>query len=266
MRVSIKSRLHYQFDQPADVLLAVEALDLPEQVIEQDSLTMHPNIRRRDVLGEEGDQRGKWVHVEGDLEINYEAMVDVKRIVRDLDGLSKVSLHDLSAEVIRYIFPSRYCESDRLEGIAIEAFGHLSGGSQISAMADWVFNHLDYVPGASNGNTSAADTFMSRQGVCRDYAHLFISFARAMGVPARMVSAYAPGIDPPDFHAIADVWLDGAWQLVDPSRMADVSNVVRIASGRDATDISFMTIFGTAQLLEQSVDARPAESTPSPQP
>ena len=265
MRVSIQSRLHYHFDQAADVLLAVEALDLPEQVIVRDELTMHPNIERRDVLGGGGDQRGKWLRAEGELEISYSALVDVKRIVRDLHGLSKVPLHELSAEVTRYIFPSRYCESDRLEGIAIETFGHLSGGSQISAVADWVFNHLDYVPGASNSNTSAADTFMSRRGVCRDYAHLFISFARALGVPARMVSVYAPGIDPPDFHAIADVWLDGAWQLVDPSRMADVSHVVRIASGRDATDISFMTIFGTAQLLNQSVDARPAEPLPSPQ-
>ncbi|MEM5516720.1 transglutaminase family protein [Henriciella sp. AS95] len=253
MRVSIQSRLHYHFAQPADVLLAVEALDLAEQVIVQDALTMRPDVERRDVIGGGGDQRAKWIHAEGDLEIDYTATVDVTRIVRDLGDLPATPRHELSADVVRYLFPSRYCEADQLVGFAMNTFGDLSGGAQATAMADWVFDHLDYVPGSSTGVTSAADTFMSRQGVCRDYAHLFISFARAMGLPARMVSVYAPGIEPPDFHAIADVWLDGAWQLIDPSRMSDIGNVVRIASGRDATDISFMTIFGTAELKEQSV-------------
>lgn len=253
MRVTINAKLNYRFEQPTDVLLAVEALNIPEQPILQDQLSLHPDIRRRDVVGDGSDRRAKWIRAEGDLDIGYTATVDVQRIVRNLDGLPVAPLHELSADVIRYLFPSRYCEADRLEDFAVDTFGHLTGGTQVRAIADWVFEHLAYVPGASNCDTSAADTFMSRKGVCRDYAHLFISFARAMGVPARMVSVYAPGIDPPDFHAIADVWLDGAWQLVDPSRMADVGNVVRIASGRDATDISFMTVFGAAELLEQSV-------------
>ena len=105
---------------------------------------------------------------------------------------------------------------------------------------------MDYVPGSSDTETTAADAFVSRQGVCRDYAHLLASFARAAGIPARLVSAYAWRLEPPDFHAVVEVWLDGGWHLVDPTGLAPIEGMARIAVGRDATDIAFMTIFGEA--------------------
>ena len=120
-------------------------------------------------------------------------------------------------------------------------------------MADWIFENFEYAPGSSNETTTATDTFLMRRGVCRDFAHTLISFCRAMGVPARMVSAYAPAIDPPDFHAVVEVWLDHAWHLIDPTRLSREEELVRIAIGRDATDISFMTIFGAAELRDQRV-------------
>ena len=94
--------------------------------------------------------------------------------------------------------------------------------------------------------TTAADAFVSRQGVCRDYAHLMASFARAAGMPARLVSAYAWRLEPPDFHAVVEVWLDGAWHLLDATGLAPIEGLARICVGRDATDIAFMTIFGEA--------------------
>jgi transglutaminase-like putative cysteine protease len=120
-------------------------------------------------------------------------------------------------------------------------------------MTDWIGREMAYVPGSTSGETSAADAFVARQGVCRDYAHLMASFARAAGIPARLVSGYALGLKPPDFHALVEVWLDGGWHLVDATCLAPTANVARIGVGRDATDIAFMTIFGTAELIEQSV-------------
>jgi transglutaminase-like putative cysteine protease len=120
-------------------------------------------------------------------------------------------------------------------------------------MADWIHDHLDYVPGSSDGRTSAVDTFVSGQGVCRDFAHLMASFARAAGIPARLVSAYAWQLDPPDFHAVVELWLDGAWRLIDATRLAPMEGLVRIAVGRDATDIAFMTVFGGCTMNEQRV-------------
>ncbi|HST36730.1 MAG TPA: transglutaminase-like domain-containing protein, partial [Allosphingosinicella sp.] len=112
---------------------------------------------------------------------------------------------------------------------------------------------------SSNTETTAAHAFVSRQGVCRDYAHLLASFARAASIPARLVSAYAWQLTPPDFHAVVEVWLDGAWQLADPTGLAPIEGLARIAVGRDATDIAFMTIFGEAQMRSQSVQVTRSE-------
>ena len=129
----------------------------------------------------------------------------------------------------------------------------MSGGDQILAISNWMNDNFDYVPGASDATTTATDTFLSRQGVCRDYAHVMISMARALGIPARMVSVYAPDLNPPDFHAVVEVWLGNRWHLIDPSRLAPEDSLVRITYGRDATDISFMTIFGQASLISQNI-------------
>jgi transglutaminase-like putative cysteine protease len=119
-----------------------------------------------------------------------------------------------------------------------------------------VQDNLSYESSGSTGRTGALETFAERRGVCRDYAHLLVALARAGEIPARCVSAYAPGVDPPDFHAVAELWLDGGWHLLDATGMARADEIVRVAVGRDATDIAFMTIFGTATLCEQRVTVR----------
>jgi transglutaminase-like putative cysteine protease len=105
--------------------------------------------------------------------------------------------------------------------------------------------------------TTAADTFISRQGICRDYAHLLITLSRAAGVPARIASVYALGVDPPDFHAVAEIVLGGEWHLVDPTRMAREAAMAKIGVGRDAADVAFLTAFGDARLIDQSVSVEP---------
>jgi transglutaminase-like putative cysteine protease len=122
-----------------------------------------------------------------------------------------------------------------------------------AALADWVQANLAYDGSATDARTGALETFAERRGVCRDFAHLLVALARAAEIPARCVAAYAPGVDPPDFHAVAELWLDGAWRLVDATGMARADEIARVCVGRDATDIAFMTVFGTAWLSEQRV-------------
>ena len=162
-----------------------------------------------------------------------------------------------------FLLPSRYCPSDRFEGFVGRKFRGLSGGALADAIVDWVHDSLDYRFNASTGETTALDTFASRSGVCRDYAHLVVALARAGGIPARCVSAYAPGVDPPDFHAVAELWLDGAWHLADATRMATCGDIVRVCVGRDATDIAFMTVFGRAELQRQEVRVTRLDGTPA---
>jgi transglutaminase-like putative cysteine protease len=130
----------------------------------------------------------------------------------------------------------------------------------VVAIREWVARHLSYLPGCSDSNTTALDSFVERRGICRDYAHLVVTLVRASAIPARYVSAYAPGVEPPDFHAVAEVFLadptvvgGGAWHLVDATGMAEPGDTVKIGVGRDAADVSFMTVFGEAVFEDKQV-------------
>ena len=254
MRLNIEVDLDYHFAAPADLLLAVEAAQLPDQRLVEDRLTVDGSGPLRPIAGEEGIGRRTWLRAAGPFRARYHAVVDVERRPADLSRLDLAPPRELPADVVAYIWPSRYCEADRFESFVDGKFGDIEGGARIEAMADWVHREIAYRAGASDVATTAADTFVARQGVCRDHAHLLATFARAAGVPARLVSAYALKVEPPDFHAVVEVWLEGGWHLVDPTGMAPLDSVVRICVGRDATDIAFMTIFGEAELRAQSVE------------
>lgn len=253
MRLSIDARLDYSLSGPADLLFALEVAPLPDQQLIADLLTIGGVDPLRPVAADGNVGRRTWTHGEGRFNAHYTATVDVERSPAPLNGLVADHLHSLPAEVIPYIFPSRYCEADRFVTTVERMFGDAAGGDKIEAMAAWIRGHLDYGPGASDASTTAADTYIAQRGVCRDFAHLLITFARAAAIPARMVAAYAWRLDPPDFHAVVEVWLDGEWRLIDATGLAPVEGLVRIGVGRDATDVSFLTIFGEAQCIAQSV-------------
>ncbi len=253
MRIEIDVVLDYDLPEPHDVLLQVEVAQMADQRIIGDKLTVASPERLRPVEGNEAVGQRTWAAGVGQFHAHYSAIVDVDRVVVPLDTLSAADPRDLPALVVPYLLPSRYCESDKFEALVAHDFGNLPGGRKIAAMRDWITTSIAYVPGASTTDTTASDTFVQRQGVCRDYAHLLASFSRAAMIPARIVSAYAPDVTPPDFHAVVEVWLDDAWHLVDATGMARADDIVRIAVGRDATDIAFMTVFGTATFRNQSV-------------
>lgn len=253
MRLQVEALLNYRMLAPADILLAIEAAPTAEQRLIEDRLTVNVAEPLQTVPGDDGVGRRTWVHAEGDFRAEYRGLLAVERQAVPIDGLSVTPRRALPAHVIPYLWPSRFCQSDRFTSFVAREFGPLEGGALVSAMAAWIAEHIDYRSGASNQMTSAVDTFVAREGVCRDFAHVMAAFSRAAGIPARLVSAYAWKLDPPDFHAVVDVWLDGCWHLVDASGLAPTEGLIRIAVGRDATDISFMTIFGQAELLSQTV-------------
>lgn len=152
--------------------------------------------------------------------------------------------------------PSRYCEVDEFGAPAAEIVGELSGDAAVRAVVDWVASHLDYVPGSSTVLDSARTTYLSRQGVCRDYAHVTTTLLRAAGIPARCTSVYAPGLSPMDFHLVVEALVDGQWQVVDATHLAPRASMVRIASGADASETAFMTTLeGDVQLQTMRVMA-----------
>ena len=253
MRLHIDVSLDYAVPVPADIVLQIEAAALADQVIVDDLLTIWSNVPIRSVEGYEGIGRRCWAHAVDRLTLHYRATVDVARAAVALADYAWTPPRLLPGPVTPYLMPSRYCQSDRFEGFVARRFAGLRGGPLAAMLVNWVRESIDYRAGTSSGETTALDTFAGRTGVCRDYAHLLVALARAGDIPARCVSAYAPGVDPPDFHAVAELWLDGEWRLVDPTGMAHCQDLVRVCVGRDATDIAFMTIFGTATMLSQRV-------------
>jgi transglutaminase-like putative cysteine protease len=151
----------------------------------------------------------------------------------------------LIADELIYLRPSRYCESDRLVGFAQRQFHDICEPHDVlAAVSSWVGTQLQYVSGSSGPTDGAIDTLLAGRGVCRDYAHLAVALLRAMQIPARLVAVYAPGLSPMDFHAVAEAFIEGAWFVVDGTLLAPRSSLVRIATGRDASDTSFLSTYG----------------------
>lgn len=256
MEIAIDVTLDYRLPKPHDVLLQIEAAAMADQRIVRSELLVSSPEKLRAVPGEEAIGQRTWAYADGQLQVSYSAVVDVERPVTELASLGAADPRDLPALVVPYLLPSRYCQADKFESFVERRFGDMEGGAKVAAMRDWIGRNLDYVSNSLSGVTTAVDTFTTRTGVCRDYAHLLASFARAAMIPARLVSAYAPGVTPPDFHAVVEVWLEDGWHLIDATGMAKCGEIVRIGVGRDATDIAFMTIFGSADMVSQYVNVR----------
>ncbi|MCT9870312.1 transglutaminase-like domain-containing protein [Paenarthrobacter aurescens] len=159
-------------------------------------------------------------------------------------------------ELIRYVRPSRYAESDRLLPTSYAEFGSLQGAGLLNAVRNWVNGELRYVSGSSRGTDGAVETLLHRKGVCRDFAHLAIALLRSKDVPARLAAVYAPGLSPMDFHAVAEAYIDGAWHVIDPTGLAPRESMLRITAGRDSSDTAFLsTVGGSLSLKTLKVSA-----------
>jgi len=258
MQFQIQAELTYDFAEPCEVLLLLEAAHGPDQAVRRERLELTPaaELARLDDAAT-GERRAVFT-AHGRVQLRYEAEVDVLSRDAALAGAPTVAVRDLPAEALRYLRPSRYCSSDRFERFVEREFGRLSGGDKVAEMMAWIADHLDYRTGVSDSGSTALDTFVDRCGVCRDFTHLAIALCRAADIPARAVSAYAWKLEPPDLHAVLEVYLGGRWRLVDPTGRAPIQGLVRVATGLDAADIAFMTIFGRAELVSQAFAIRQA--------
>lgn len=166
-------------------------------------------------------------------------------------------------DLVEYRRPSRYAESDRLLAFARDQFRGLTGADLLDAVVTWVSKHVTYLSGSSLPTDGATDTLLKRRGVCRDFAHLVVALLRACDVPARLASVYAPGLKPMDFHAVAEAYVEGAWYVVDATRLAPRASLLRIATGRDATDTAFLSYYGgSLRLRSMTVTAVTDTRTP----
>jgi transglutaminase-like putative cysteine protease len=253
MRIDVAATLTVWSPAPAAALLQVAVAD---PGAEQLTVLSGGSTVEVEEFAVEGARVHRLALNAGDTTITYSASAQTGGTPRKVTP----------AEWAIAVRPSRYCPSDQLEGFAAAEFDrNLPRAELVAAVADWVYRRLVYTSGASRPVDTAVDTLLAGQGVCRDYAHLTITLLRALEIPARLVAVYAPGLSPMDFHAVVEADVDGTWCVVDSTRLAPTSSLVRICSGRDAADTAFLSLFGgVAQFRTMEVTATTAGTLPLP--
>lgn len=247
--------LSFLVEETATVNLQVAVASVPGRTVD-DRLFVTVDGRPLDALQVLAGPHGGWLHhleaPPGQLDITYQATVSGPAAPEG--GAAPAGGGDECDDYERIVAlrPSRYCPSDALLGFAVgELGGRDPDADLLRNVVAWTGNRVVYVPGSSGPLDSAVDTLLSGQGVCRDFAHLTVGLARALGIPARLVAAYAPGLSPMDFHAVVEAHVDGAWHVVDPTHLAPRASLLRIATGRDAADTAFADVVRGVATLER---------------
>ncbi|MDP3759308.1 MAG: transglutaminase family protein [Ramlibacter sp.] len=252
IRLRYKADLRYDVRADGcDFIFNVQATRTPQQRVVSEALHVSPELAMHTYI--EPVTQARFLRLRADtgpLRVTCETVVDLAHHRAAPASLEEVWISEVPAQVLPYLYPSRYCESDRLHRFAFAEFGSLwQGYGRVQAIRDWVLRHVDFLSNSSDANTSACDTLVTKQGVCRDFAHLMIALCRAVNIPARFATGIDYGADPklgpPDFHAYVEAYVGHRWYLFDPSGTAIPMGFIRLATGRDAADAAFASIFGS---------------------
>ncbi len=246
MRLSLGCEISYDVLDTATLIFNIEAMRGGRQTVLSEQLELSPGVTADEKTAEEsGNRYLRLTAPPGYLNVRYTAEIELDPLHRAPAFIAEVPVATLPIDTLPFLNASRYCPSDQLSRFAIRQFGNIAPGfGRVVEICNWINAEVDYQFGTSDTATTAAGTFSTRAGVCRDFAHLGITFCRALGIPARFVSCYAWQLEPQDFHAVFEAYLGDRWYLFDPTRMATLDGMVRIACGRDAADTAFATIFG----------------------
>ena len=251
IRFDLSIALDYQVLVPSDFVFVIQPTNTPYQRVTWEKLEIEPATPVTEEAHGSPVNRHLRIHAEpGPFKLHYEAIVDLVHHFALPSDVREVPPADLPASVLHYIYPSRYCQSDKLMDIARNEFGWMAPGyERVEAIRRWVQARTRFQPGSSHPGTSALETYDCSAGVCRDFAHLMISMCRALNIPARLATGIDYGADPalgpPDFHCYVETYLGDRWYMFDPSGISPRMGLLRIATGRDASDVAFATIFGT---------------------
>ena len=252
---TIDLQLDYEVTVPAHFLFHIEAAFHDAHRTVEERLSITPSMKVRTFCDDRmGNRFVRLDAPKGVLSVNYHAKVEIN-LRPPLLHLHESPVTAVPDDILRYLMPSRYCESDVMSRAAQQLFGHLPQGlSRVRAIESWLHESIYYMPGLSTSTTTSQEVFVQRAGVCRDFAHLGITLCRALNIPARLVVGYVYFEEPPqDFHAVFEAWLDNQWVQFDGTKMAPMDRLVRVGTGRDAKDVAFATIFGGVQMLRKEL-------------
>ncbi len=253
IRFDLSISLDYTVLTPSDFVFIIQPTNTAYQRVTWEQLSVKPEIPvEEQVEGSPGNRHLRLRAEPGMLHLGYDAIVDLVHHFELPVDIAEVPIADLPADVLKYVYPSRYCQSDRLVQVAMSEFANMPPGyERVEAIRAWVQSRVRFQVGASHPGTSALETYESCVGVCRDFAHLMITVCRALNIPARLATGVDygsdPALGPTDFHCYVEAYLGDRWYLFDPSGISPRMGLLRIGTGRDASEVSFATIFGTVQ-------------------
>jgi transglutaminase-like putative cysteine protease len=266
-RIHLGCQLDYTALAATPAVFLVQPPARPGQNVECEVMRFSGGATRGEHIDGFGNRCQRVVLQPGRSTLRYDAVIAVSELPDAARADARaVPPDELPPQLLRYTLASRYCETDKLLGFAWQNFSSVPAGwARARAICEWVHHNVEYRRGVSLPHWSAADAISRRQGVCRDRAHAVVALCRAFNMPARYSVAYLPDIDvhddglPMDFHAYAEVWFEGGWQVFDPHDLNPRKGRIFLASGLDAADTAFATLYGGAQSTHFKVWADPID-------
>ncbi|MBC7829771.1 MAG: transglutaminase family protein [Chitinophagaceae bacterium] len=266
MKLEIFAALKYIVYSPSTLILNIHAFRSQKQIVLEEALVIEPYVKVEELVSQHhGNRFIRLELLEGQISISYKATVDNAYKETDHTNLKEVPVGQLDSSVFPYLYPSRYCQSDKLFRFARNKFGYIENPFlKVLAITNWIHSHVEYLSGSTNAHTSAYDTVTELSGVCRDFAHLGIALCRALTIPARYFTGYAYKLKPQDFHACFEAYLGDEWVLFDATKLIPLNALVKIATGRDAADSAVASLFGNLLCQDIQVSCNAAENNFEP--
>jgi transglutaminase-like putative cysteine protease len=258
MILNASCQLTYQTAGDLAVIFMLRPQSGEAQSVLHEEFTLAPQVPVVEFTDGYGNLCQRVILPAGEFQVSVQYQVEVADLIDVNPDARFTPVEQLPPDVIQFLLPSRYCQSDRLLDFARSVVGNLPPGyPQAQAIHDWVQREIRYVIDSSNASTSALETAESRCGVCRDFAHLGIALCRAMSIPARMVVGFLHELEPMDLHAWFEAFIGGRWYTFDATQAQTKGNRIVIAYGRDAADVALATIFGAFSLTHMQVTVTP---------
>ncbi|MCC8425582.1 transglutaminase family protein [Mucilaginibacter sp. UR6-11] len=262
MKFDVFTEMEYKVKSASTLILNINALRTPHQTVLSEEFTISPYLKSEELVTVTGENRLVRLDIRqpGTYKVSYKATVDNCIKIVDYENHAEVPVSQFDPSIMPYLYPSRYCQSDKLYRLANNMFGNIVNPfTQVIALTDWIYRNVQYLSGSTNAQTSAFDTVTEQAGVCRDFAHLGIALCRALTIPARYFTGYAYQLKPADFHACFEAYLGGEWILFDATKLVPLNGMVKIATGRDAADTAIANIFGDAIFTSMIVSCELAD-------
>ncbi|MBK0381839.1 transglutaminase family protein [Pedobacter sp. SD-b] len=255
MEFEVKAKLKYKVKSDSSIILSIHASDKYQKIVDE-TLIISPKIVATEMESAwEGNRLiSLAVKPAENLSITYKAIVNNSFKIKEIRNVREADIAKLPSDVLPYLYPSRYCQSDKLYRLANNMFGYKKNDfEKVQALTYWIYLNVEYLSGSTDSETSAYDTVTEQAGVCRDFAHLGIALCRALTIPARYFTGYAYLLQPQDFHACFEAYINGQWLLFDATKLVPLNGMIKIATGRDAADAAVANIFGDVDFVSSAV-------------